>query len=47
VSGDQADFTDCSSVALGRAGTIYISTTSEGDKDLYSYIVDIVKAYVP
>lgn len=47
VSGDQADFTDCSSVALGRAGTIYISTTSEGDKDLYSYIVDIVKAYIP
>ena len=45
VSGDQADFTSCGSVALGRAGTIYISTTGEGDKDLYSYIVDIVKAY--
>lgn len=41
VTGDQADFTDCGSVALGRAGNIFIWDTDGRRYTLWEYIVSV------
>ena len=41
VTGDQADFTDCGSVALGRAGNIFVWGTDGHRYTLWEYIVNV------
>ena len=41
VTGDQADFTDCGSVALGRAGNIFVWGTDGRRYTLWEYIVSV------
>lgn len=41
VVGDQADFTDCGSVALGRAGNIFVWDTNGRRYTLWEYIVSV------
>lgn len=41
VTGDQADFTDCGSVALGRAGNIFVWDSDGRRYTLWEYIVNV------
>lgn len=41
VTGDQADFTDCGSVALGRAGNIFVWGSDGHRYTLWEYIVSV------
>lgn len=41
VTGDQADFTNCGSVALGRAGNIFVWDDNGRSHTLWEYIVNV------